>query len=70
MAWQTSSLARHVIEFAEILIGRYGEQLDTWITSSGTAPVMRDPVARHVECPAMLARGWRRGAAASALLRL
>ena len=39
-------------------------------TSSGTAPVMRDPVTRHVACPAMLARGWRRGAAASALLRL
>jgi len=32
--------------------------------------VMRDPVTRHVECPAMLASGWRRGAAASALLRL
>jgi hypothetical protein len=34
------------------------------------APVMRDPVTRRVECPAMLARGWRRGAAAPALLRL
>src|SRR4249919_1998091 len=34
------------------------------------APVMRDPVTRHVECPAMLARGWRRDPAASALLRL
>ncbi len=34
-------------------------------TSSGTAPVMRDPVTRHVECPAMLAAGGN-----AALLRL
>jgi hypothetical protein len=34
-------------------------------TSSGMAPVMRDPVTRHVECPAMLARGGD-----AALLRL
>jgi len=102
----------HDTEFAKILTGRHGEQLDTLIaavdaadliakvtdavneelaawpnwpldricpvqarsggrlcparTSSGTAPVMRDPATRHVECPAKLAGRWRRGAAASA----
>jgi len=36
---------------------RSGGRLCPARTSSGTAPVMRDPVTRHVECPAMLARG-------------
>ena len=35
-----------------------------WLTAAGHTAL------RHVECPATLARGWRRGAVASALLRL
>jgi hypothetical protein len=39
------------------------------LTSPGTAPVMRHPVTRHVERPAMLARGGD-VVLLSALLRL
>jgi hypothetical protein len=35
---------------------RSGGRLCPARASSGGAPVMRDPVTRHVQCPAMLAR--------------
>jgi hypothetical protein len=58
-----AATAGHVTEFAKILPGRHGEQLDTWISAVDAA----DLISKVTD--AMLAR-VASGAAASALLRL
>jgi len=49
--------AATAVAAASVALEAAGGRLCPARTSSGTAPVMRDPVTRHVECPAMLARG-------------